>query len=131
MRQFAIDMLGGAGAQVRITASGDDKSRRMGPDFRRQVFLIFKEAVHNAARHSGCSKAEIEIKMERSGLILTVRDDGSGFDTERDSEGQGLASMRRRAQSLRGTVEVISGSQGTAIILTVPWARAHRPAANV
>lgn len=131
MRQFAIDMLGGAGVEVRIAASGEDQPRRVGPDFRRQVFLIFKEAVHNAARHSACSKAEIEIKMERSGLTLTVRDDGIGFDTERDSEGQGLASMRRRAQSLRGTVEVISGSQGTAIILTVPWARAHRPAVDV
>jgi ligand-binding sensor domain-containing protein/two-component sensor histidine kinase len=121
MRRFAIDMLGGAGIAVRIAASGDDQSRRVGPDFRRQVFLIFKEAVHNAARHSGCSKAEIEIKMERSGLILTVRDDGIGFDTERQSEGQGLASMRRRAESLRGTVEVISGSQGTTITLMVPW----------
>ena len=125
MRQFAIDMLGGAGAQVRISVTGDDQPRRIGPDFRRQVFLIFKEAVHNAARHSSCSKAEIEIKMERSGLTLTVQDDGTGFDTDHDSDGQGLASMRRRAQSLRGTIEVISGRRGTAIILMVPWGRAH------
>ena len=125
MRQFAIDMLGAAGAEVRITVTGDDQPRRVGPDFRRQVFLIFKEAIHNAARHSRCSMAEIEIKMERTGLTLTVQDDGTGFDTDHDSDGQGLASMRRRAQSLRGTVEVISGSQGTTIILTVPWARSH------
>src|SRR5262249_33609523 len=41
MRQFAIDMLGGAGAQVRIVASGDDRSQRLSPEFRRQVFLAF------------------------------------------------------------------------------------------
>jgi ligand-binding sensor domain-containing protein/signal transduction histidine kinase len=123
MRQFAIDMLGGAGAQVRIVASGGDQPRRVGPDFRRQVFLVFKEAVHNAARHSGCSNAKIEILMERSGLTLRIQDDGTGFDTDRDTEGQGLASMRRRAQSLGGHVEVASGSQGTTVTLTVPWGR--------
>jgi two-component sensor histidine kinase len=123
MRQFAIDMLGGAEAEVRIAASGDDQPRRVGPDFRRQVFLIFKEAVHNAARHSGCSNAEIEILMERSGLTLKIQDDGTGFDTDRVSEGQGLASMRRRAQSLGGRVEVVSGCEGTTVTLTVPWSR--------
>jgi ligand-binding sensor domain-containing protein/signal transduction histidine kinase len=123
MRQFAIDMLGGAGAEVRIMVTGDDQPRRVGPDFRRQVFLIFKEAVHNAARHSSCSIAEIEIKVERSGFTLTVRDDGAGFDTDRDTDGQGLASMRKRAHSLSGTIEVISGNQGTTITLMVPWAR--------
>ena len=125
MRQFAIDMLGGMGALVRIDVIGDDRQRRVGPEFRRQVFLIFKEAIHNAARHSGCSKTDIEIKMERNHLKLTVKDDGAGFDTDRASDGQGLASMKRRAQGLGGTVEVVSGDQGTAIILRVPWTRAH------
>ncbi len=120
MRQFAIEMLG---ARVRFVASGEDQTRPVGPNFRRQVFLIFKEAVHNAARHANCARLEIEIKLARSGLTLTIQDDGAGFDTNRDSDGQGLASMRTRAKNLSGTVEVASGSQGTTITLTVPWAR--------
>jgi signal transduction histidine kinase len=125
MRQFAIDMLAGAGAQVRIAVLGDEESRRVGADFRRQVFLIFKEAIHNAARHSGCSKAEIEILIERAGLTLRIQDDGSGFDPDSESQGQGLASMRRRAQGLGGTVEVMSSSLGTTVTLKAPWTRSR------
>jgi ligand-binding sensor domain-containing protein/two-component sensor histidine kinase len=123
MRQSAIDMLGAAGVEVRFVVSGDDQPRRVGADFRRQVFLIFKEAVHNAARHAVCSNVEIEVLMERSGLTLSIRDDGAGFDTGSVSEGQGLTSMRRRAESLGGSVEVRSGSEGTTVILTAPWGR--------
>jgi signal transduction histidine kinase len=120
MRQFAIEMLG---ARVRFVASGENLTRPVGANFRRQVFLIFKEAVHNAARHANCSQVRIEIKMERSGITFTVQDNGTGFDTSSDSEGQGLASMRSRARNLSGTVEIASGSQGTMVTLTVPWAR--------
>jgi two-component sensor histidine kinase len=125
MRQFAIDMLGGARAEVRFVVSGEDQPRRVGPDFRRQVFLVFKEAVHNAARHSGCSKAEIEIMMDRNGITLRIQDDGTGFDIESDSQGQGLASMRRRAESLGGHVEVMSGNLGTTVTLTAAWNRSR------
>jgi ligand-binding sensor domain-containing protein/signal transduction histidine kinase len=120
MRQFAIEMLG---AKVRFMASGEDQTRPVGPNFRRQVFLIFKEAVHNAARHANCSQVEIEIKLERNGIALTVQDNGTGFDTGSDSDGHGLASMRTRAKNLSGTVEVLSSNDGTTVTLTVPWTR--------
>jgi signal transduction histidine kinase len=111
------------GARVRFNASGEDQTRPVGPNFRRQVFLIFKEAVHNAARHANCSSVEIEIKMERNGMALTVQDNGTGFDTGSDSDGHGLASMRTRARNLNGNVEISSGTRGTMVTLTVPWAR--------
>jgi signal transduction histidine kinase len=91
MRQFAIEMLGG---RVRMDISGGDPPQRLGPHFRRQVFLVFKEAINNAARHSGCSTAEIEVRMERRALTLKVEDDGTGFEPRDDLGGQGLASMR-------------------------------------
>jgi ligand-binding sensor domain-containing protein/signal transduction histidine kinase len=118
MRQFAIEMLG---ARVRFLAYGEDETRPLGPNFRRQVFLIFKETIHNAARHANCSRVEIEIRMERSGVTLTVRDNGTGFDTDSESDGQGLGSMRRRAESLNGRVEVISSGNGTTVTLAAPW----------
>jgi ligand-binding sensor domain-containing protein/signal transduction histidine kinase len=120
MRQFAIEMLG---EKVRFIASGEDQTRPVGPNFRRQVFLIFKEAVHNAARHADCSQVNIEMKMERDGIALTVQDNGTGFDTGSDSDGHGLASMRTRAKNLSGTLELASGSQGTTVTVTVPWSR--------
>src|SRR5215467_7974825 len=95
MRQFAIEMLGSRGAGVRMEVLGDDQPQRLGPDFRRQVFLVFKEAINNAARHSGCSTVDIEVRMDRKGLNLKVEDDGTGFDPAgADGGGQGLTSMR-------------------------------------
>jgi ligand-binding sensor domain-containing protein/two-component sensor histidine kinase len=131
MRQFAIEMLGAAGAIVRMEVTGDEQPQRLGPDFRRQVFLIFKEAVNNAARHSGCSTAVIEVRMERRGLILRIEDNGTGFDLAIDREGHGLASMQRRAENLGGQLEVSAGIQGTVVTLFVPWTRSRWRAARV
>ena len=78
---------------------------------RRDLLLIFKEAVNNAARHSGCSRVEIDLRVEGTRLALTIADNGAGFDTSLESEGQGLMSMRRRAQRLGGTLEVTSGTR--------------------
>ena len=131
MRQFAIEMLGAAGASVRMEITGDEQPQRLGPDFRRQVFLIFKEAVNNAARHSGCSTAVIEVRMERRGLTLRIEDNGTGFDLSIDREGHGLASMQRRAENLGGQMEVSAGIQGTVVTLLVPWTRSRWRAARV
>jgi ligand-binding sensor domain-containing protein/two-component sensor histidine kinase len=121
MRQFAIELLGSGGIDVRVESMGDDQAGIVGPDFRRQVFLVFKEAVHNAARHSHCSKVDIRIQMESRALVITVHDDGVGFDVNSHNDGQGLASMSRRAQSLGGKVDVVSGNNGTSVTLSVPW----------
>jgi signal transduction histidine kinase len=88
---------------------------------RRDLLLIFKEAVNNSARHSNCSSAAIDLRVNGARLVLTIADNGAGFDTSIDSEGQGLMSMRRRAHGLGGTLEVTSGSGiGTSVRLEVP-----------
>jgi signal transduction histidine kinase len=80
--------------------------------------LVFKEAVNNAARHSGCSHVDIELLVEWSRIVLTVRDDGRGFDTEAQTEGNGLISMKRRAASLGGELEVRS-TEGKCSVITL------------
>lgn len=90
-------------------------------DVRRDVLLIFKEAVSNAARHSHCSAVSVSLRIEASRLILVIADDGAGFDTTVESEGQGLASMRRRARRLNGSLEIIAtAGTGTTLTLAIP-----------
>ena len=81
---------------------------RINAETRREVFLIFKEAVNNLVRHSRCSKAEVALAIDHKTLVLEVSDDGGGFDPERPRAGEGLASMRRRAGKIAGAVEFIS-----------------------
>ena len=90
-------------------------------DTRRDVFLVFKEAVNNAARHAACSRVEVELQAERGRLRLRVADDGRGLDAAALGEGHGLPSMRRRARGLKGTLEVAPRpGGGTCVLLEVP-----------
>ncbi len=102
----------------------------LGVDIRRDLYLIFKEAVNNAARHSRCSAVAIVLRADRGGLWLEVTDDGEGFDTDESSEGNGLASMRRRAARLGASLDIFSGpGVGTSVSVRMPLREGHPPAA--
>jgi signal transduction histidine kinase len=107
-----------------FSVSGQEKDVKLGADTRREVFMIFKESINNIARHSQCTKAEIEFQEEENWLRLRLTDNGQGFDLAAVSDGNGMASMRRRAQKLGGELEVISHlGEGTTVILTAPLGR--------
>jgi signal transduction histidine kinase len=87
---------------------------------RRQLYLVFKEAVNNAARHSGCSSIALVLRVDGSRLWLEVTDDGAGFDLQDHAEGNGLTSMRRRAARLGAAFDVFSArGAGTTVRLTM------------
>ncbi len=90
------------------------------------LFRVAQEALRNVARHSGASGVKISLLQRDGGLLLTVRDDGVGFDpaAQRGGRSLGLASMRERVQVVGGTLRVESApGAGTAI---VAWVRAAR-----
>ena len=66
-------------------------------DQRRQMFLVFKEAMHNAVRHSRCTEIHVDFGLEAQHLVLQVTDNGAGFYADGATEGHGLTSMRPRA----------------------------------
>jgi len=100
---------------------------RLGADIRRQVFLMFKEVINNLVRHSRCTRAHITLKIEGPLLILTVGDNGNGFDQDEVTEGNGLVSLHRRARSLEGETVVSSNKgEGTTISIKVPHSRQLR-----
>jgi signal transduction histidine kinase len=96
LRRLAAELLGARGLRFRFETVGEETDRHLGGDLRREVFLVFKESLNNAVRHSRCTEVTMELRLERSRLVLTVADDGQGFDADRAAEGQGLRSMRRR-----------------------------------
>jgi len=121
MRHFASDTFTGRNIAMRFEAPEAGQDRRLDIELRRQVFLIFKEAVHNAVRHAECNEAQVSFRVDGRRLLLEVRDNGKGFDTGREGEGHGLASMRRRAEGIGGTLEVSSATPGgTRVHLEVP-----------
>src|SRR5207244_2151429 len=108
---------------IKFHFRGPDRDRelKLNPEVRRDVFLIFKEAVNNIVRYSECTQATIELRVEGRWLELSVSDDGKGIDANATDEGNGLASMRRRAEGFGGQLEIISANgNGTTIRLKVP-----------
>lgn len=123
MRRFASDLFTARQIEFSFDAPGEEQALKIGADLRRQVFLIFKEAVNNVARHSECTKAQIEMRLENRWLTVKVADNGPGFDSSQASEGQGLAGMRARAKELGGKLEIVSNNEtGTTVLLKVPLA---------
>jgi signal transduction histidine kinase len=121
MRQHADEIFTLRGIELRFNAPGAHDRLKLGVDVRRDLLLIFKEAVNNSARHSRCSRVEIDLRVEGSRLLLIVGDNGVGFDPSHESDGQGVLSMPRRAQRLKGVLEITSRSGlGTTVRLTLP-----------
>ena len=121
MRQHADELFTSRGIALRFDAPAGSGSLKLSMDVRRDLLLIFKEAVSNAARHSRCSAVEIDLRVDGSQLVLVVADNGVGFDVSAESDGQGRASMRRRAQRIKGTIDIASGNgPGTRVTLSVP-----------
>ncbi len=90
-------------------------------DFKRDLFLMFKEILNNIVRHAGAGEVAIKLTLQRSVLDLEVADNGKGFDPEAADfrAGNGLRNLQRRADSLGGKLKMRSGDgAGTTVHLT-------------
>ena len=121
MRRIAEEALSPGDVTLDFNAPGQADGIKVSADTRREVFMIFKECLNNIVRHSHCTAVEINLRVASGQLSLKVSDDGKGFDTDVASDGNGLANMRRRAEKLRGQLEVISSvAGGTTVRFSVP-----------
>ena len=106
-----------------LTADGEldvdvqiDGGVRLAPDEEIEIFRIVQEGLANARKHAGARQAEVSIVQRGDRRIVSVRDDGSGFQGTEVDAGQGLKNMRSRAASIQGVFSLRSSpGQGTAI----------------
>jgi ligand-binding sensor domain-containing protein/two-component sensor histidine kinase len=124
MRRFAVDLFSESEAALTLDLPADGADEPLAPEVRRQVFLVFKEALRNAARHSRASAVGVSFRHERDALLLVVSDDGVGIavpGASGSSTGFGLENMRRRAAAIGGMLEVTPGpAGGTEVRLRIP-----------
>src|SRR5262249_12962821 len=108
MRIFASDLFTAREINFHFQAPCPEENIEVGANFRRELFLLFKEAVNNIVRHSECSHARIEFRADADRLLLQISDNGSGFDLSQSGNGHGLTSMRERTEALGGEFEISS-----------------------
>ena len=89
-------------------------------EFRRNVLLMFKEALNNTAKYSHASHVDIFIGEERKTFLMRITDNGVGFDAATVRRGNGLTNLRRRAEKIGGTMAIHSSpGKGTTVELQV------------
>ena len=128
MRQVTFNLLPST-TDVGFHAPGEQEvaGPDLPPDRRRQVLLIFKEAVTNIARHAGATRVTITLEIDRNRLLLRVEDNGAGFDVPSARDGHGLGSMASRAVAIGGELLIESRPlAGTRIVLSLPLRRRAR-----
>ena len=87
---------------------------------RKNIVLITKEAINNAAKYSQAVHISIDLQLVQNSIQLKIWDDGTGFDSVNTS-GNGISNMRKRVAELNGIFSIISGPQkGTAITAQIP-----------
>ena len=89
------------------------------PNVETAAYRIAQEALANVIRHASASRARLGLATDDDTLRVEVTDDGHGFNSARQ-QGVGLASMRHRAETLGGTLEVTTGGKGTSIVASLP-----------
>ena len=131
MRKHAEDVFTLRDIDLEFSAPAAETDLHLSVGVRRDLLLIFKEAVNNAARHSDCTKAEISLSVENNELTLIVADNGRGFASDNGYDGQGLRSMHRRAEALGGQLDIRSRTAGgTRMTFQMPLRRPSKSFVN-
>lgn len=111
--------LGRSGLEVEI-----DLDKELGPvpeNIALCLYRVAQEALTNALKHSGASRAALTLGKTAHEYTLVVRDAGEGFDMVAAAQGLGLISMRERLRTLQGTFSLTSSpGRGTQIAVTLP-----------
>lgn len=113
MRDLASELLSEQGVVTEFVIDESIQKLSLTLDKRRDFYLIYKEAITNIQKYARASKVEIAIRREEDEVLLTVKDNGVGFDVSdpsqrRSNGGNGLVNMDARAQRLGGALVIES-----------------------
>jgi signal transduction histidine kinase len=122
LRDYVGD-LDDSGPQVETTVDGEPY--RLSTAVQEEAFIIVREAVHNARRHSGAELIRVHSCWDRRSLIIVVSDNGHGFAHEAVRSGAlGLIAAQERAELIGADLHIAPGlGTGTVLTLTIPRGR--------
>jgi len=121
MREFAYPMAELKNTGLIFNVEKEVQGLTLSMDNRKNIYLVFKEALNNAFKYAYAANIIIDISKQHQCVNLQIRDDGKGFDTGNVTAGNGLRNMRKRAVQSGGTLLIQSNEQrGTTILFSFP-----------
>jgi signal transduction histidine kinase len=123
MRSFAYELLGAKKIDFQFEADDSLANLKLPMDVRKNLYLIFKEAINNMTKYSQANRALFSISNENNELAMLIRDNGKGFDINQHTQGNGLKNMKKRASEIGAKIFIESESgNGTTIQLLISTA---------
>ncbi len=121
LRKLAAETLDAADVPFLFIKELEDPGKKLLPQVRKDLMMLFKEALNNARKYSGTIQIDINIVQGKSHLHLTIKDYGCGFDINEIKRGNGLDNMERRAKNMNAELSITSKNEtGTVIDLKIP-----------
>jgi len=121
MRSFAAEMLEPNEIEFLFHIQSGIEDTKLNMQQRKNIYLVFKESIHNIVKYSLAQEVRISLIKEQYDIVLSVEDNGIGFDTEASNNefgGNGLYNIRKRAEELAGSVDIKSAKgEGTQVVL--------------
>jgi len=118
-RAYTMEYLAQNGINCKTEMPDNFPSVFVSGEFRRNVFLTIKEALHNVVKHSQATEVKLTVNINHH-LTIDLKDNGTGFDQNNiRSFSNGLSNMESRVKEIGGKIE-IRNKQGTVVNLSIP-----------
>jgi signal transduction histidine kinase/ligand-binding sensor domain-containing protein len=124
MKEFAVNICEAKGIDLSFDIPQELENLSIDLAVRKNLFMVFKEAVNNAVKYSGCSLLLILFERTGDDLLMMIQDNGKGFDITTVTRGNGLYNMQERAGECNGELQILSPvSGGTQVIFKISITR--------
>jgi signal transduction histidine kinase len=121
LASYTEEYLAGLQVACRVQIPNSSPDQVVSGEIRHHLFLAVKEALNNAIRHGGATEINFRVRVLENRLLISITDNGSGFDTAGRSSGHGLLNLRQRLEHLHGRCELESTpGTGTTVSLQLP-----------
>lgn len=117
MNHYALELLDSAEIDYYVSLPDPIPEVTISGEYRRTLFLAFKEALNNILKHAGASSVSVNFYVENNQLIISVADNGQGFDPRLlvDPTGNGLINMQSRMRDINGDCTFKTSPAGTEV----------------
>ena len=108
IRQFATPLFEAKSIDYQFEFALEVYSASISSEVRQQLYLILKEGINNLVKHAACSLAKVSAVLVDDALQCSITDNGKGFDATTEFTGNGLFSMKNRAEKIGAILEMVS-----------------------
>jgi signal transduction histidine kinase len=119
-------------SEIELAQTREGVPARLDPELESAVYRLVQESLTNAVKHAHAERVRVRLSQERATIVVTVSDDGSGFDPQRADNGFGLIGMRERVELMGGRLAIDSApGGGTTVRAELPAQHPHDAARGV